>query len=159
MMSRIICANSSWPAAGCVFSAISASSGSPISAAYQSENSFLCVAPATMTTSCQAQILLQDPPSAAVAVRLPVREQLPTSRVIVAHDQPTLRLVVVHAILAGQGLNKRRQCRVPPHVVAVPDAALHLRNVHETAASDNGLPAPSVNSCTSQQPFVRGEYY
>ena len=39
---------------------------------------------------------------------------------------PTLRLVVVHAVLAGQGLDERRQRRVPPHVVAVPDAALHL---------------------------------
>ncbi len=38
----------------------------------------------------------------------------------------TLELVVVHAVLAGEGLDQSRQRRVPPHVVAVPDAALHL---------------------------------
>ncbi len=46
MTSRIIWLNSSWLAAGGAPSAMSAASGSPISASYQSENSCRCVAPA-----------------------------------------------------------------------------------------------------------------
>ena len=39
----------------------------------------------------------------------------------------TLRLAIVHAILASQGLNQALESLIPPYVIAVPNAALDLQ--------------------------------
>ena len=38
-----------------------------------------------------------------------------------------MRLAVVHAILASQGLNQALESLIPPYVIAVPNAALDLQ--------------------------------
>ncbi len=50
----------------------------------------------------------------------------------------TLRLAIVHAILASQGLDQALESLIPPYIIAVPNAALDLQpcnRVLETAVT------------------------
>ena len=61
--------------------------------------------------------------------------------------QRTLRLPVVHAVLAGERLYEVLQRHVPPHIVALTDGALHLP---PDVPQKDGEPA-----CRSHNPMPR----